>query len=824
MKLTSWPRLAALILVPLLVVGALVGLTSSSGDDRIRAAVVNLDEPVTIDGNTVPLGRQLAAEMVDRDGENVSWTLADESSGAAGLRSGEYSAVVTIPEGFSAAATSFSGNDAEKAKQATIQVQVSDNAPVTDAQLAQQIARIATEKLNSALTGAYLDQVYVGFNTVGEKFVSIVDGANQLHDGTGKLSNGLTEASQGVNTLSGGLGTLASKTPELQRGGDQLASSVNQLDQASGQLATGASKLNQGVGQLAAKAPQLERGVGALASGADTLLTGIPAYTRGASAAVQGAGRLRAGLDQVVVGIDKASTMDTSELDKLAKGARAAADGVAPLAAGAKGLSQGVTAVDQRLQSFEQKAPSEASRVADRVGQGFECPANVDPQLCPALEQAFKQGASAGVEYGFRAGAGAARTMLNTKDPDTGQSIAGGARQLGEAAGKLKGLDQLATGVETLADELPKRTAKQLATLRAGIVQARDGAGKIASEGKPLVDNAQKLSSGATKLNSGIKQLNSQVGTLGDGVNELSDGASKLSAGVNKFDEGVGQLATGTNTYVNGVKQYSNGVSSAAKGGKNLSAGMSKLSAGASKLDSSMGTFASELAKGAKEVPSYSADERGTLSTVVASPVEQDNALAKASTVSMTSLLLVAGLWVGALASFVVMRPVPRNVVASSASTMVLWLRQVKVPAVVGVAQGLVLGLLGWAVMGLSTGRGLGLTGLLVLLGVSFMLANHALAGWLGHAGRAMSLLLLAVTVALGVSSSAGWLLPAGEVSPLHNGFEMLRTWASGGSGGAELAGAALLFGVVALVASVLAIAARRRLTARQFLRAAAPG
>ncbi len=96
--------------------------------------------------------------MIDRDGENISWTLADEPSAADGLASGQYSAVVTIPQGFSAAATSFSENDAATAEQATIDVQVSDNAPVSDAQVAQQISRLAVDTINDTLTSTYLDE------------------------------------------------------------------------------------------------------------------------------------------------------------------------------------------------------------------------------------------------------------------------------------------------------------------------------------------------------------------------------------------------------------------------------------------------------------------------------------------------------------------------------------------------------------------------------------------------------------------------------------------------------------------------------------------
>ena len=84
----------ALALGPLLVVGLLLGL-SRPENKSVSAAVVNLDEAVTVGDQLVPMGRQLAAAMIEKD-EKVDWTLADAPSAAAGLRSGAYSAVVTI--------------------------------------------------------------------------------------------------------------------------------------------------------------------------------------------------------------------------------------------------------------------------------------------------------------------------------------------------------------------------------------------------------------------------------------------------------------------------------------------------------------------------------------------------------------------------------------------------------------------------------------------------------------------------------------------------------------------------------------------------------
>ena len=50
-------QIVAMALVPLLAVGLLLGLIGRSGQDRIDAAVVNLDQAVTVGDQYIPMGR-----------------------------------------------------------------------------------------------------------------------------------------------------------------------------------------------------------------------------------------------------------------------------------------------------------------------------------------------------------------------------------------------------------------------------------------------------------------------------------------------------------------------------------------------------------------------------------------------------------------------------------------------------------------------------------------------------------------------------------------------------------------------------------------------
>lgn len=806
----GWASIVALALVPLLAVAALIGLAGNRADSTVSAAVVNLDEAVTVNGHYVPMGRQLAAAMVDRDGENIDWTLADAPSAAAGLKTGEYSAVVTIPKGFSAAATSFSANDAAKAEQATIQVQVSGNAPVTDSQVAQEISRLAVDTINSTLTGSYLDGIYVGFNTVGEQFSTIVDGAKQLHDGSTELAKGTQQAAQGGTQLRDGMDQLAENGPKLVVGGDQLVSGIGDLKDGTSQLSDGASQLSDGVSQFAAQTPELVSGVGELATGADQLLGGIPQFADGAAQAIGGVTPLRQGLDQMITEIGS-TPVDTSQFDPLVKGASGLKDGTADISTGVAGISQGIDQVAGTLGGYSAGTfDKNALGALDATLANFGCTLQSTTPPCDLLVPA--------VTAGFQTGTGLGAGMLTSPDPKTGQSLSDGASDLSDGATQVAdGASELSTGIASLPDSIAKETAEQMGELTGGLTQMRDGAKTLEEQAAPLVASAPQLSEGAKQLNSGIQQLNDEIGALPSGVNQLSSGAQQLADGASQLDSGVGALKDGATTFIDGVSQYTDGVESAADGTASLVDGLVQLSAGTTKLDEGVGTFASELAKGADQVPSYSQGDREKLAKVVASPVERSDSLMAGGKVPLVSLLLLTGLWLGALTAYVAVRPVPRDAVASRESSLTLWARALRLPAAIVGVQGLLLGLVGGVVLGVGFGTTVGLMGLLALLGLSFVLANHALAGWWGNIGRAISALLLVVTIGLGVSSAVGWLAPVGVVSPLHNGFTLVRTWLSGGTGEIGIAAVSVLMFVIAATVSYLAIATRRHISADRF-------
>ncbi len=862
----SWIAIAVLAFVPLLAAAMLLSLTRGGRTTGIEAAVVNLDQAVTVGDQVMPLGRQLAAEMVDREGENISWTLADEADAEAGLAEGRYAAVVVIPEGFSAAATSASSNDPEKVHQATVGVTVAENAAVSDAVLAQEIAALATESLNRTVTTAYLENIYVGFNTVSDQFETVVETTQQLNAGGAELSDGITQAADGSQQLAEGMNTLAAEgtaletgAQQLASGSDELAEGANTLAAGTGTLSEGASALAEGVAQLNSQTPQLVTGVNQLTVGAEQLLGAIPGYTNGTVSTLDGVVQLRDGLAQVEAGVS--SQIDPQQLaavqaamSKLVPGLRdlqaavsvyfpgvdATTVTVEQLRAAAAQLDQQLSDTEAALAALAQGTgtpPAEVEAFAQQLIAGYQCPV-ADPDTCQLLAQAYAQGVTDAVSKGFQAGAQAAQSLLNTTDSRTGQTPLEASRSLtsralvvGEALIELR--DAMSSGVPagtdplTALEQLPTQLGAQLTSLGDSITQLRTGADTLLTQAQPLRDNATTLNSGATDLLTGMQSLNSTVASLPAGTSQLAAGSSQLATGTSDLASGTSrlslaaqQLADGSETLSAGVSAYVDGVDQASTATDELSTGMTALGDGAGELSNGLNQFHQQLAEAAKQLPSYDEQDRATLANTLASPVAQSVDPAQHPLVPIGALITVVALWLGAMLVTAVVAPVPSDVVSSSRSTVALWLRTLAVPTVLGVSQGLLLGLVvGWALK-LPLLTMLAAAVVLALLGVSFAVVNHALVAWLGNAGRGLAVLLLVATVGIGLTSQLPqWLEAAAAVSPLHNGLLLARTVMAQGAGEVALAGGALLFFGIATAASYLALATRRRLTATQFRR-----
>ncbi len=881
----TWLTVIGIILLPVLVGGVLVAALWNPTDrlDNIRAAIVNQDEPVTIEDQLVPLGRQLTAGLVEGSDDvasNVDWVISNPDDAKDGLADGTYQAAIMIPKEFSAAATSTAGDDP---KQATIDVVTSHDARVFDDVITTQIADIATNTMGRELSKTYLENVLLGFTTLNEQLGTAADGAGELADGAKKSTDGTKKLADGATELADGAGQAAAGTHELANGATELANGA-------GQAATGTHELAGGAGQLADGAKQSADGAGALAGGASQL-------SSGARQSADGAGALANGLSQLAPGAKQLADGTGS----LANQTGAFADGATQLAGGLTQTADGARQAVTGLQSFEQQVrdgaatagssqmiPQELLDNAASAADGSIAVVHTlvgtadDPQANPGGVAATLGGSAQAIGGDAEnLGALAAECFAAGTDAafcqriaDSAASVGQHAQSVGAAAGEVgaaaaqAGDVARATGTangyaQGTAEALPAQIEQQLNGIADGIHQVQvgpdgtSGVALLAASLETIAGTSGELADGATRIDGGVKQLAGGAGALSDGLGQSSGGASKLASGVDQLATGASGLADGSSKLASGVDQLASGASGLADGSSQLAAGADQLAAGTSGLAdgaSRLATGADQLAAGTtgiadgtkqlfdgskqlatgadglatglddavKQIPTYSKEQRTTLADVVANPVSTGS---EATTAmfggAAIPLLAILALWFGSLASYVAIQAVSRRALASRAPSFLLALKSFLPGAAIGAVQGVLLaGIVQFATK-YDTGEWFAFAGLAALAGIAFAAVNQALVALFGGTGRWISAIIGVVFFATGVvSTTPGWLTGIAGMLPTGPAFRSLLTVVTPADGTAAAVTSTVLWLVAGLVLTTIAVA-RHRSTSAKGLRVA---
>ncbi|GAA1961488.1 YhgE/Pip family protein [Microbacterium deminutum] len=465
----TWLTLIGVLLLPVVIGGILVAALYNPVErlDGLNAAIVNDDKPVTIKGQYVPLGRQLTAGLVkgsDSEPSNLTWTLSNADDAAKGLADGTYSAVVTIPENFSAAATST--QPGETPTQATINVQTPPDSLIVDDAITSQVTTAAASLMGDQLSKVYLENVFLGFTTLGDQLGKAADGAHKLASGAQtaadgaaalpggatKLADGARGIASGASSLGGGLTTIAGKTRDAAAGTNQLAAGLDgaAANVKSPELVAAAAASATYAKQAADQTAALAQTSGGVAQSAQT-----HAQTMGGLAADCVAGGGSAAFCARVADAAAASVA-------LAQSAGGAAQG-AVAAATSAGTANGYAA----------PTSSGISQLTTQTSAGLTDAANQTRVLAGGLTQlagGIDQSASGAVALSSGA------SQLGTG----GDQLASGARSLAAGVQSIAaGTGDLAGGLHKAASSLPKYTdaeATSLADVVADPVAAK-GAG-----------------------------------------------------------------------------------------------------------------------------------------------------------------------------------------------------------------------------------------------------------------------------------------------------------------------------------------------------------
>lgn len=404
-----------------------------------------------------------------------------------------------------------------------------------------------------------------------------------------------------------------------------------------------------------------------------------------------------------------------------------------------------------------------------------------------------------------------------------------------------------------------------------GAQQLADGAGQAATGAQQYADGVAQYTGGVSKLSSGLqtmKQQTANLGQLGSGVQSYTGGVSQVSGGLSQLTQAmaadtihmldptyaayVAQLqqlngglstiaaggpalasgASGLGALSSGIAQTANGAAQLAGSGSSLASGAQGLADGTSQLASGASELATGLRQGADQLGGASTSDGSDAASVAADPVglevSTQNAVTQLGQIIGTYFVPL-GLWVGALAIFLVLPRLSRRVLASTAgSSRVLGSEGVRAGAVAAL-QALLLVLLMHLVAGVSWALLPATLGFSLVAAIAFTAFHQLLTVGLGRAGLVISLLLLSLQVA-----AVGGVLPAqalagpfawiGQVMPLGWATTGLQQIVAGGDAGLAAAAALGLaaFGALSMLASRVVIRRARRASVLRMLLPAA--
>jgi len=390
---------------------------------------------------------------------------------------------------------------------------------------------------------------------------------------------------------------------------------------------------------------------------------------------------------------------------------------------------------------------------------------------------------------------------------------------------------------------------------------AADGAGDLADGAGSAASGASELSTGVDKYTGGVDSLAGGLGTLASKTSNLP----RLSAGVKSYTDGVSglapaiaaqvtalqanpndQVALGTLAYLSGqlnraaaggpalaagaagLPALSSGIAQTASGASQLSAGSSALRSGVSGLATGVSSIAdgadqlsTGLADGAEKVPVFDEATSKAAAEVAADPVTltvtTDNAVTEVGQ-GIATFFVPLGLWIGALAVFLVLRPTTNRLLASTADNGRLVFASLSRAGIVTVAQALLLVVLLHVSLDVSWTMLPATLGFSLLMALAFTAFHYLLTIGFGRAGLVISLFLLAIQV-----TSTGSLYPIELLAkpfqlispflPLTYGVSGMQGIISGGDGASVvLAAVALLaFGAASVALSLFAMRRSRR-------------
>ena len=480
--------LIAIMLLPLLFGGLFVwSYYDPLGNfHKVPVALVNSDEGEA--------GQQVVDELLAQSPMDFHLISAEEAR--EGVDNGTYYMAMEIPKDFTAAATSVRDENPHQAK---INVTLNETNGFIPTMLGNVASGQVAEAVSSTVGAEVVEQLFVGFNTVGEGMDKAADGASQLDAGAKKAEDGAGQLGAGAGKLDSGMQEFNSKLHGLPPAARQLDDGMGQLYDGAQRLSTGLTSATGGSQQLSNGLNQLKQGTDRLGAGAAQIAGGVDQITGFANSLGSAQAALNdidAGLAQVIADLD-ASPVPGSEI--IANQARATR---AQLNSGALTTVAGVDLVAQ-MNQLQQGAHDLANQLQDPTAQfrsGMDRAAVAAQQLADGLAQ-------------LENGSGTLMAGITRLKDGTSQLVVA-ANTAADASSQLAaGSNQLVVGLGSLND---------------GLVQLSDGTGELSVK---LSDGAQQAPRWeGDRLNKAVDAASRPVV-----VNQVGDSVTYFGRGLSPF-------------------------------------------------------------------------------------------------------------------------------------------------------------------------------------------------------------------------------------------------------------------------------------------------
>ena len=521
--------------------------------DKLPVAVINHDVPVTYEDQKLDIGGTLMEELKKND--SLDFQFPSETEARKGLEDGTYYMVITIPEDFSAHASTLTDAHPEKMTLAY------ETNPGTN-YIASKMSETAMKELESSVreevTKTYTEVLF-------GKLAELGDGMQEAADGSGELKTGTDQLADGNQMI----------TDNLQA----LSDSALVFVDGSRELEVGIGRYTDGASAVAAGAEELQRGANVLDSGVNGAQKGGSDLAAGAVDVDDNMTMLNAGLSELnaaATALPDAADALNDGAASLSDGARQLSDGIASLSEGAAGLKTGADALSSGLQSVASSSQSlrdgaaEISQALSALAGEEGVPEEVRAQIAAVQQQADTFSASVSAyTYGVdEAADGSAQIASEIPDLQNGISaVQSGADSLKNGIGRLQ------TGTSALAEQAP--------ALAGGISNAASGADLLQKQGTSalrkgaadLDSGLGELAQGSAKLKDGTDTLVSGTGQLTSNSKALTEGAAKLTDGAGQISSGAGQLSDGSSELGEGIRQVSEKRSGADPGDEHIGSG-----------------------------------------------------------------------------------------------------------------------------------------------------------------------------------------------------------------------------------------------------------